>query len=108
MRRTPSFFPGFVIHIQEVSMKVKRINPTVEELSKREYNAMIYIEHSITQRRRTPSIREIAEAIGLSTSATYDLVNRLLEWEYLKRRSNKPRRRKRDLMVKRSVVSDMG
>jgi DNA-binding MarR family transcriptional regulator len=89
-------------------MRIKKINPTIEELSKREYNAMIYIEHSITHRRRTPTIREIAEAIGLSTSATYDLVNRLLEWEYLKKRSNKPRRRKRDIMVKRSVVSDTG
>jgi DNA-binding MarR family transcriptional regulator len=87
-------------------MRIKKINPTIEELSEREYTAMIYIEHSITHRRRTPTIREIAEAIGLSTSATHDLVSRLIEWNYLKKRSTKPRRRKRDLAVTRSVVSD--
>lgn len=86
-------------------MRVKKTNPTPEQLSAREYAAVSFIETYRVQRRRPPTYREISTAIGLSLSATHDLTERLIEYGYLKRMSTRSRSR-RDLRVIRSVRSD--
>ena len=87
-------------------MRVKRSNPCPNALSQTELFALVFIERYIAKRRggRSPSIREIANHIGLCPSATYDLVNRLIEWGYLGRRD--PDRRARNLVVIRSVIPE--
>ena len=82
-------------------MRVKKSNPTPEQLSEREYAAMLFIQGYRSW--RMPSIREISTAIGLSVSATHDLVKRLIEYGYL-RLSYSQGRHARNIRVKRSVT----
>ena len=82
-------------------MRQKKVNPTPDQLSLPEMKTMIYIERYTEIRRQPPSIREIADMIGLSVGATHDLINRLIEYGYLARKSN--HRMRRNLVVKQSV-----
>jgi predicted transcriptional regulator of viral defense system len=81
-------------------MRTRKDNPTPNELSDVEYKAMIFIEDYHAARRRVPLVREVQAAVGLSLSATHDLLSRLVEYGYLHRG---PTGRKRNLRVVRSV-----
>jgi hypothetical protein len=86
-------------------MRVKKVNPTPEQLSPREYAAVRFIETYRLRQRHAPTYREISTAIGLSLSATHDLTERLIEYGYLKRISKWARKR-RDLRILRSVRNE--
>ena len=74
-------------------MRQKKVNPTPDQLSLPEMKTMIYIERYTEMRRQPPSIREIADMIDLSVGATHDLINRLIDYGYLARKSNHRMRR---------------
>lgn len=83
-------------------MRIKRIRPTPEQLTDREREAVIYIERYLAASRwKSPSIREIADHLGLSVGGTHELICRLVKWGYLSWRSSNPRR---GLHVKRSLA----
>lgn len=85
-------------------MRIKKTNPTPDQLSPREYAAMLFIQHYMTTRRQAPTIREIAGEIGLCVSATHDLVKRLEEYGYIVRwRYHDGSRMARGIRVKRPV-----
>lgn len=85
-------------------MRTKKHNPTPEQLSLPELKAMQFIEVYISARRQPPTIRDIADVINLSVGATYDLINRLIEYGYLARRVR--HRSRRNIVVKRSVAGE--
>ncbi len=88
-------------------MRVKKTNPTPEQLSSREHAAMIFIENYLLFVKRAPTYRRISLEIDLSLSATHDLVKRLIEYGYLQERvSGWGRRLKYNLRVLRSVQSE--
>lgn len=68
-------------------MRIKKINPTPEQLSDYERAARLFIQVIISQHRPAPTMREIAAEIDLSLGATADLVKRLIEYGYLTRRT---------------------
>jgi predicted transcriptional regulator len=68
-------------------MRIKKINPTPEQLSDQERAAMLFIQAVLSQRRPAPTMREIATEIDLSLGASADLVKRLIEYGYLSRRA---------------------
>lgn len=67
-------------------MRIKKINPTPEQLSEQERAAMLFIQAILSQRRHAPTMRETAAKIDLSLGAMADLVKRLIEYGYLSRR----------------------
>jgi DNA-binding MarR family transcriptional regulator len=82
-------------------MRIKKINPTPEQLSEQERAAMLFIQAITSQRRHAPTMREIAAEIDLSLGATADLVKRLIEYGYLQRRTRYQSRR--NLKVIRAI-----
>ncbi|MBI5668030.1 MAG: helix-turn-helix domain-containing protein [Chloroflexi bacterium] len=84
-------------------MRVKKINPLPDQLSENEMMAMQFKEGYVTTKRRSPTTREISAAIHLSVSATHDLIQRLIEYGYLARKSR--RQRHRNYRVLRSTVT---
>lgn len=87
-------------------MRSKKVNPTPEQLSASEYAAMQFIERFRANRHKSPTVREVQTAIGLSVSATHELLSRLVDYGYLTRRAWRDgRRMKRNLRVLKSVLS---
>lgn len=90
------------ISTQEIitTMRRKKINPPLDQLSPREQATLHYLQ-GYRSRYKAPSVREIAAAIGLSISATHDLIKRLEEYGYIERR-RKPngRHKPRNIVVK--------
>jgi DNA-binding MarR family transcriptional regulator len=84
-------------------MRKKKLNPTPDQLSMPEQVAMYFIQRYVAELNQPPSVREIAEAIHLSVSATHDLIKRLIEYGYLAPRYTTHRRRVRNIMVKRPL-----
>jgi DNA-binding MarR family transcriptional regulator len=82
-------------------MRTKKHNPTPEQLILPELKAMQFIEVYSAARRQPSTVRDIADVINLSVGATHDLVNRLIEYGYLARKTK--RRSRRNITVKRSV-----
>jgi DNA-binding MarR family transcriptional regulator len=82
-------------------MRTKKHNRTPDQLSLPEFKAMQFIEVYIAARRQPPTVRDISDVINLSVGATHDLVNRLIEYGYLTRKTK--RRSRRNLVVRRSV-----
>ncbi|NCY10326.1 MAG: hypothetical protein EBX38_08080 [Actinobacteria bacterium] len=61
-------------------------------LSDRQRKILVYIEDCMRKRGYPPSVREIGEAVGLSSSATvHNHLATLQELGYLKRDPDKPR-----------------
>ncbi len=87
-------------------MRTRKVNPTPEQLSVSEYEAMRFIEHFKATRRQSPTVREVQNAIGLSLGATHELLSRLVEYGYIRRVAwRSGRRMKRNLRVLKSVLS---
>lgn len=87
-------------------MRSKKVNPTPEQLSASEYAAMQFIERFRADRRKSPTVREIQQAIGLSVGATHELLSRLVAYGYIRRMAwQDGRRKKRNLRVLKSVLS---
>jgi len=80
-------------------MRIKKTNPTLEQLSQREQTALQFIQKYRETRRKAPSLREIAGHIKLSLGGTHELVNRLVEYGYLQKITR--RQSHRNLRVKR-------
>jgi DNA-binding MarR family transcriptional regulator len=85
-----------------IPLRIKKIHPTPEQLSEPEHAAMIFIEDYRAQKRKAPSTREISAVIGLSVSATHDLVRRLIDYGYLAPYPGR-KRRARNIRLIRSV-----
>lgn len=68
------------------------VPPSKNRLSRRQEQILFYIRESVESRGFPPSIREIGEAVGLSSSSTVHSHLRSLETKgYLKRNPSKPR-----------------
>lgn len=72
---------------------MKRINPAKQHrLSRRQSQILEVIRQSLVTRGWPPSIREIGEEVGLSSSSTVHSHLRNLErWGYIKRNPSQPR-----------------
>lgn len=69
-----------------------RVGKSSRSLTKRQRDILDFIEQSVLERNYPPSIREIGEAIGLSSSSTVHSHLKSLESKgYLKRNPSKPR-----------------
>jgi repressor LexA len=63
-----------------------------ERLTKRHHDILEFIEQTILERGWPPSVREIADAVGLSSTATVHVHLKNLErWGYIRRDGSKPR-----------------
>lgn len=68
------------------------VPPSKTRLSRRQEQILFFIRESVESRGFPPSIREIGEAVGLSSSSTVHAHLRSLETKgYLKRNPSKPR-----------------
>lgn len=68
------------------------VPPSKNRLSRRQEQILFFIRESVESRGFPPSIREIGEAVGLSSSSTVHAHLRSLETKgYLKRNPSKPR-----------------
>ncbi|MFA5504002.1 MAG: winged helix DNA-binding protein [Vulcanimicrobiota bacterium] len=68
------------------------VPPSKNRLSRRQEQILFFIRESVESRGFPPSIREIGEAVGLSSSSTVHAHLRSLESKgYLKRNPSKPR-----------------
>lgn len=68
------------------------VPPSKNRLSRRQEQILFFIRESVESRGFPPSIREIGEAVGLSSSSTVHAHLRSLEAKgYLKRNPSKPR-----------------
>lgn len=68
------------------------VPPSKNRLSRRQEQILFFIRESVESRGFPPSIREIGEAVGLSSSSTVHAHLRTLETKgYLKRNPSKPR-----------------
>lgn len=68
------------------------VPPSKSRLSRRQEQILFFIRESVESRGFPPSIREIGEAVGLSSSSTVHAHLRSLETKgYLKRNPSKPR-----------------
>jgi hypothetical protein len=85
-------------------MRVKKIDPSPDQLSPNERQAMIFIQAFIAAGRPAPSIREIADFVEVSVGAAQGIVKRLIDWGYLAKRYNRGYKTARNLIVKRSVM----
>lgn len=83
-------------------MRVKKINPTPDQLSEAEYNAMLFIQRYRAEKWQIPTIREIAAVIDLSPSAAHTLLARLVDYGYLAR-GKASYRRSRSFRIIRSI-----
>jgi repressor LexA len=65
---------------------------TEERLTRRHHAILEFIEQTILERGWPPSVREIADAVGLSSTATvHTHLKNLERWGYLRRDGSKPR-----------------
>ena len=74
-------------------MKIKKINPTLDELSRRETDVLNFIQDYIRNHRwhYPPSIREIAAHVDMSVGGTADVIRRLKDYGYLRHRHHDQR-----------------
>ena len=74
-----------------ISMTADNTNP-ITRLSERQRKILVFIEKCMRERGYPPSVREIGEAVGLSSSATvHNHLNTLQELGFLRRDPTKPR-----------------
>lgn len=85
-------------------MRIQKVNPSPDQLSVPEYTAMCFIQRFRAQHQKSPTVREVQGAIGLSLGATHELISRLVEYGYLARAAYRSgRRMRRNLRVLKSV-----
>ena len=66
-------------------MPRKKIKPTPTQLSDNEQAVQRFIERHMSEHRFSPTVREISAEVGLSVSGTHKVIQRLVEYGYLKK-----------------------
>ncbi|MBZ0300575.1 MAG: MarR family winged helix-turn-helix transcriptional regulator [Anaerolineae bacterium] len=66
-------------------MRLRKIDPTPDQLSVREYQAMIYIEEDYTAHHDVPTVRDLMAALDMSLGGAKGLLDRLVDYGYLRR-----------------------